>query len=888
MTTFGHYHSNTPLFLTEDQSLQFQRSLIHRWHCDQSILCVIPSPKRKLLFCGTQNNSIIVFDLVTFQKKLEFHAHQGSVLCLTLNENEDKLFSAGSDSLINIWEITDNENDDEFVELSHTIYSLLDIGDIFSLIWVDQIQTLFFGTQNATISFIKIEFSRSFHLTNEQNFQLMPSQRFDKFFNSKGSGRASESPTNSFCDLNLKPKSIIQVPVKNMVQYAHNGFVYSLQVLTDLNPLTSTIGDSIADHYSNVLISGGGDGMINLWGVDGDSIIKLKSIDNNGNSVMSMSLNSNNLHLFAGLNDGQINCWDLTTFQIIKSWSIDDDDVESNFNHDVYSMALSPSMDSVFMGTPMGITKRLQSSHGSFRITLNEPCLALLSFKMGDESYIVSSSSNKTVSIWSIKSFGSTPLSTSPSSTAINHYSNDKFSNDKFLQTLSELISFKTVSQQPDLYQNDCRDCANHLVLLLRSLGASRSELWPVDNGNPIVNGIFTANSPKVANPKTLIWYAHYDVIPASTSTWDTPPFQSTPKNGYIYARGSTDNKGPLLASIFAVAELFSKGELTTNVIFIIEGEEESGSWGFNETIERNLCKLSDFKIDWILMSNSYWLDDETPCLNYGLRGVIRSEIEISSDSPDRHSGVHGGVVSEPSMDLIKVCSNLVNGNEINIDGFKGFTDSVNDNDQSKYDFKDLNSETIKLIMNLAPWEIPLYIEIAHRLPNIKIHDLIKRWREPALSLHRIEMSGPNNGTVIPQSAKAKISMRLVPGQDLEIIKKSIIKHIGNEFTKLNSPNHLKVKIVHESEPWLGDVNNKAYRILFEAIESEWGVKPIYIREGGSVPAIRYLERVFKCPAAHLPAGQSSDNAHLNNERIRIINLFKAKDVIKRFIEKNV
>lgn len=407
MTTFGHYHSNTPPLVTEDQSLQFQRSLVHKWHCDQSILCIFPSAKRKLLFCGTQNNSIIVFDLITFQKKFEFHAHQGSVLCLALNENEDKLFSAGSDSLINIWEIDNILADSDFLKLTHTIYSLLDIGDIFSIIWVDSIQTLFFGTQNATISFIKIEFNHTYHLTNEQNYHLMPSQRFDKFFDSKGSGRSSQSPTNSCSELNFKPKSLIQVPPENIIQYAHNGFVYSLKVLTNLNPLTSTLGDSIADHYSNVLISGGGDGKINLWGiVEGQSIIKLKSIDN-GNSVMSMALNTNNMNLFAGLNDGQINCWDLTTFQILKSWTIDDDDQDLKFNHDVFAMALSPSIDCIFMGTSMGITKRLFNENGSYRIAIDEPCLSLDSFQMGGESYIVSSSSNKTVSIWSIKSLTS-------------------------------------------------------------------------------------------------------------------------------------------------------------------------------------------------------------------------------------------------------------------------------------------------------------------------------------------------------------------------------------------------------------------------------------------------------------------------------------------------
>lgn len=913
MTTFGHYHKETPPLTTEDQCLLFQKSLVHKWHCDQSILCVIPSPKRKLIFCGTQNNVIFVLDLETYQVRQTLHAHQGSILCLTLNENEDKLFSAGSDSLVNIWDI---END---FKLLYTIYSLNDIGDIFSIIWVDHLNTLFFGSQNASISYIKIELDDNHVSTknhnggqhpnipnyNEEIYQLMPSQRFDKFFDSKGSGNTSQSPTNSFTGTNdlLKPKSLIVIPNMNIIHYAHYGFVYSLKILKDLNPLTSTLGEDIGEKFSNVLISGGGDGIINIWGISPDtsSLIKLKSIDNN-NSIFSMTLNTKNMQLYAGLIDGIINCWDLTTFQLIKSWEIDDDQTNDSYDantsensingdHNVYAMTSSPNMDSLFMGTSMGITKKNLANNESygnnFRITIHEPCLSLRSFIMNDESYIVSSSSNKTVSIWSVPTIDQ--QSSSPSEPALNSRSQSPLlestqsTNDKLLTTLNDLISFKSVSQQPDLYQNECRECANYLVLLLRSLGAFKSELWPVDNGNPIVNGIFKANT-QTPETKTILFYGHYDVIPASDSTWDTEPFQTTPKNGYIYARGATDNKGPLLSSIYAVNELQSQGKLNSNVIFIIEGEEESGSWGFNQTIERNLTKLDAYNIDYILMSNSYWLDDEIPCLNYGLRGVIRLEIEITSDNPDRHSGVHGGVVSEPSMDLIKVCSNLVSSHgEIIIDGFKGYDKSVHTTNQT-YDFKNLDKSTIDSIQSLSPWEIPLYIEIANRLSNIKIDDLIKKWREPALSLHRIEMSGPDNGTVIPKSAKAKISMRLVPGQDLEMIKKSTINHIQSQFGLLNSPNHLQINIVHESEPWLGDVNNKAYKVLFDSISKEWGVEPLYIREGGSVPAIRYLERTFKCPAAHLPAGQASDNAHLNNERVRIINLFKAKDVIKRFV----
>lgn len=955
LNSFKYHHdiSDPNSKLTQDHSSLFKKSLLHKWDYKHSILCMVASPRRKLLFCGTQESSIIVLDLVTFQKKLEIPTHVGSVLCLHLSDCENILFSGGSDSLVKVWKIKDNpsrhpsytinENEkltestyDSFIQLvpTHTIYSLLDVGDIFSITWIDDIKSVFIGAQNASLSFVQLD--TELMGTTDDHLQFMPSNRFDKFFDSEGtkklnnnnnnkSNSLSPSPSPSSCSFNDNNQNqkikVIQISTENIISYAHNGYLYALDYITIDNPLTSTIPHNISENYRHIIVSAGGDGEIKLWGYLNGNLTLLRSLsDPNIDTIFSLTISPKTLNIFAGSSDGNVSIWDLTTFQLLKTFQID--------QNNVYTLALSPILNDnipqwLLMGTEFGITKKNLSSSSvpvnvnledytlnnnnttndlstCVRVTKNDPCLTLITFVINNESYLVSAGSDNSISLWSLESMSNSCIGNNennansiiknPNNNSMNNLNNNYLINSKsidlstyltnevFLQILGEFITFRSVSKQPDLYMGDCRNCANFLTLLFKSFGASKTQLFPIPNGNPIVHAIFKANSDKSKDKNfkvpRILWYGHYDVIPASDSTWDTPPFSMTPCNGYLYGRGTTDNKGPLLASIFAIAELHSKFKLDSDVIFLVEGEEEAGSWGFQNSVLENQFEISDNNksIDWILLSNSYWLDDKTPALNYGLRGKIEISLNIWSDKPDLHSGVDGGVVIEPSMDLVKLLSKLVNKDQILIPGFE----EIYRKDQN---LKNNNQDNLKY---LEKWEIPLYEEIAKRVKDVDINELIRKWRLPSLSLHKIEMSGPDNGSVISQKAEAKLSIRIIPGQELEIVKESFIEYVNKCFKELDSTNHIEVKIMYEAEPWLGDVNNLAYKTLSLCLEEEWGVKPIFVREGGSIPSVRFLEKVFGCSAVHVPTGQSSDNAHLNNERVRILNLLKSKEIIKK------
>lgn len=460
---------------------------------------------------------------------------------------------------------------------------------------------------------------------------------------------------------------------------------------------------------------------------------------------------------------------------------------------------------------------------------------------------------------------------------------------DQLLGSLAKLVSFRTVASNP-MYVEDCRRGATYLKSLFKRFGAT-SKLLPTDDGrNPVVFARFSVQSKQASTRKSILFYGHYDVIPAETaqSSWQTDPFELTGLNGYLYGRGVSDNKGPILAALYAAGELMQEGQLASDIVFLIEGEEECGSRGFKNAVRMHKEFIGD--VDWILLANSYWLDDETPCLTYGLRGVVHATVEVQSEKPDLHSGVDGSHLNrEPTVELVRLLARL-HGEDgrIQIPQFYDPIKPVTAAEEAMY-----TAITSTLSVNPAS----PYKDLDEA--EIKNH-LMSKWRFPSLTIHRVDVSGPSNATIIPRSASAAISLRIVPDQHVDDIKRNLISFIEAQYTFILGGNKLCISIDHEAEPWLGDPTNQAFRTLECAITEAWaeldvsvtangaangatngtGVTTprkslLYIREGGSIPGIRFLEKEFAAPAAHLPCGQASDAAHLDNERLRLVNLYK-------------
>ena len=503
---------------------------------------------------------------------------------------------------------------------------------------------------------------------------------------------------------------------------------------------------------------------------------------------------------------------------------------------------------------------------------------------------------------------------------------------EQLVISLDKFVSYRTVSSKLD-YAQDCRRGASYLRNLCKRLGAQTELFNTKDSRNPVVFARFRGKNKGPARGKTIMFYGHYDVVAAENreQAWDADPFEMQGVNGYLYGRGVSDNKGPIVAALYAAADIVAEQQLNSDIVFLVEGEEESGSRGFQEAIRKNKRIIGE--VNWILVANSYWLNDDIPCLTYGLRGVIRATIEVASERPDLHSGVDGSrLINEALKDLIALLAKLTGpDSEVNIPGF--------------YDN----------IPAMTPEEDAMYEAISRTLlrdnPDLGDAESLTasfkaRWREPSLTIHRVETSGPANSTIISRVAKADLSLRLVPNQTTAMVQQGLRKAVEVAFDQLNSSNDLTIDIEHQAEPWLGDPNNEIFQTLEKAVMEVWGTKgherrmstpakrrvstdlsnglkspkltpatsstlsggggglfhsnlvrsedydesgiqhppqkPLYIREGGSIPAIRFLEQEFNAPAAHLPCGQASDSAHLDNERLRLLNLYNSRKIFKK------
>lgn len=539
-----------------------------------------------------------------------------------------------------------------------------------------------------------------------------------------------------------------------------------------------------------------------------------------------------------------------------------------------------------------------------------------------DQQMYITGANDNSVSIWDINDCRPAPNEAG------------KVQEDAIFKCLQEFISYKTISSRPD-HAEDCRRGATYLRTLFKKHGAETEMLTSDNHHNPVVFAKFKGNPATSASRKKILFYGHYDVVAADNKggNWIIDPFKMEGKNGYVYGRGVSDNKGPIIAALFGVLDLVNNKALDSDVIFLIEGEEESGSRGFKEAVQRNKDLIGD--IDYILLANSYWLDDEVPCLTYGLRGVLHATIKVDSNHPDVHSGVDGSqMMDEPLFDLTTTISKLKGlHNRVQIPGFYDNILPFTVAEEALYD--DITDTLIRRNADVGPAD------------TLKA-SLMARWREPNLTVHRYKVSGPD-GSLVSSHASAAISIRLVPNQEVDDIIKSLTTFIQKSFATLDTHNRLSITIDNQADPWLGDPNNEIFQTLEEAIMEVWGPigetrrasvpgpkqalrkltngvsspslkptpattstlthgsdhtsiaanpleetndapkdtpkkgrKPLYIREGGSIPSIRFLEKEFDAPAAHLPCGQASDSAHLDNERLRLSNLYKSREIFSK------
>ncbi|SPO04832.1 related to cytosolic nonspecific dipeptidase [Cephalotrichum gorgonifer] len=862
--------------------------LVHTLHHDSSVLSLAVRPDLDYIFAGTEGGEIVVWSLATFRQVHRVQAHKRGVLSLSLSPDGSLLFSSAGDPVVNAW-------CPRSMTRLYEIYSTYDVGDLFSVAYSPQHDTLYMGAQNTSIQWVRLSDPGARVPVDSARH---PDRRNHRFFDSKAVGGASTPRRNDErWALIPPPETVLEIDSGATYNFAHFGYVYCM--LMAKGPTV------LVDPDEDVLISGGGDGTIKLWrlGVeaassDGDShgseaehgieeIMCLGSDD--AESVLSLAIDKS--FLYAGKIEGIIELWDLDTKQRLRSIKAHRGDV----------MSLQMSWGCLWSAAATGSAAKHNTSHyGKYQtarsgeVSQKYQCLsrwrahkakilatAVTAYK--HNSFFITGANDDEVAIWRANE----PCD--------ENSPNGKDTDDNaFTSTLREFVSYKTVSSRPE-FAEDCRKGATFLGGLFKRMGGHVEMLSTEKPHNPVVLATFSGKLQPPQRRKRILFYGHYDVVAADNKkgTWaNGDPFRMEGINGYLYGRGVSDNKGPILAALFAVTDLMEAKALENDVVFLIEGEEEFGSRGFQETVRQNKALIGD--VDYVLLANSYWLDDEVPCLTYGLRGVLHATVCVDSSLPDRHSGVDGSCLkNEPLSDLTSVLSSLKGrGNHVLIPGFYDNILPAEPEEESRFD------EAASILMRRRGGQGAAAGSLEGQKALLRA-----RWREPNLTIHRYKVSGPD-GSLVSSHASASISLRLVPGQELDEVVEALQAHLRERFAGLGSDNVFSVKIDNKAEPWLGRPGNYIFRTLEDAVVKVWSElfegegdgkggggaskgagkrprRPLYIREGGSIPAIRFLEKQFGAPAAHLPCGQASDAAHLDNERLRILNLVKSREIFK-------
>lgn len=441
---------------------------------------------------------------------------------------------------------------------------------------------------------------------------------------------------------------------------------------------------------------------------------------------------------------------------------------------------------------------------------------------------------------------------------------------ERFLSELLDLLRIPSISADPQ-YAADVRRMAEATAEHLRRAGADNVSVIPTD-GHPIVYG------EKRVDPAapTVLVYGHYDVQPPDPlDLWDSPPFEPVVKptdlhpQGAIFARGACDDKGQFFMHVKAFEAMLRTNSLPCNVKFMIEGEEEVGSKHLEAFCQQNRDLLA---CDVVLISDTSIIDNETPSLTVGLRGLAYLEVEVIGPNRDLHSGVYGGAVANPANVLCQMIAALHDADgRITIEGF--------------YDDVETVSAEERRGLNAAPFDETAYMNDlgVRALWGEKGYTPIERTGiRPSLDVNGIwgGYTGEGAKTVLPSKASAKISMRLVPHQKPEKIERLFQQH----FEK-NAPPYVQVnvKALHGGLPVVVPTDSIEYRAAEKAMELAFGKKPLPQRGGGSIPIVAMFQQVLNAHSILMGFGLDADNIHSPNEHYGLFNFYKGIETIPHF-----
>lgn len=420
-----------------------------------------------------------------------------------------------------------------------------------------------------------------------------------------------------------------------------------------------------------------------------------------------------------------------------------------------------------------------------------------------------------------------------------------------FENDLCELLRIPSVSAD-SRFRPDVRRAAEWVAGQFRSLGLD-TELFET-GGHPIV----VAQTPQTPGAPTVLVYGHYDVQPPDPlDEWISPPFEPTRRNGNLYARGATDDKGQMLTHVKSVeAWLKTEGRLPVNVKFLIEGEEEVGSAHLDEFIARQRQRLA---CDVVVISDTCQFGPGQPAITYGLRGIAYFELRLTGPKQDLHSGSFGGAVGNPANALVRMLAALVNERgQVQIPGFYDDVVPLTPDERARFAELGFNDE-----------DFMRQIGVDALAGEAGYTSLERRWARPSYDINGLwgGYQGEGSKTVLPARAGAKFSFRLVPRQDPAKIHQALAATLDKAC-----PPGIKMELIasHGAPGSLVPLDSPFVQAAARAIEQGFGRRPVFIREGGSIPVLATFKEQLGVDTLLLGWGLNDDNAHSPNEKFNL------------------
>ena len=435
------------------------------------------------------------------------------------------------------------------------------------------------------------------------------------------------------------------------------------------------------------------------------------------------------------------------------------------------------------------------------------------------------------------------------------------------LDELFDFLRIPSVSAQTEKHGKDVERAAQFVAQALRDAGMENVQLLQTP-GNPLVYGDWLHAGP---GAPTVLVYGHYDVQPAEPfELWVSPPFEPTIRDGKLFARGATDDKGQMYAHVKGVeAHLKVHHKLPVNVKFLIEGEEEVGSKNLDAAIQREKERLG---CDVVLVSDTAMKSEKEPAITYSLRGLVYFQVDVTGPSSDLHSGTYGGAVTNPAEALVQALAKMKDPKTGKVK-IPGFYDGVRVSRQerealAKSGFKDAWYKKTLGVKDLWGEKGYTAAERTSVRPTFEVNGIYGGYQ------------GEGAKTVLPSHAHAKVSMRLVEGQDPKKVAKSFEQHLKRSLlpgvhatvTQLSSGMGAKVPLDHP-----------AMRAASRAVEATFGRKPLFLAEGGSIPVVATFQRVLGVNTVLMGFGLHDENLHAPNEHIRVANFHRGIEASARF-----